>query len=92
MSALSERLRAAATAERLSDWVIVQRDGLVYWRETTCHSDLFDFLAIRRGPSRTRRDQWQYSYGQFWQPLAGLPTREAAIRAGLIALAERLDQ
>lgn len=89
---LSQRLRAAAEAPRLADWV-----KLTVWPEwvVVCWRDNEDLTAHgsdarlrvqkvpKPGPTR-----WSYSLGE--GPRDGVhPTREAAIRAGLLALAER---
>ena len=80
---LAERLRAAATANRLAEHVTIDRrwNGVRFKRE---RQDLFRVIEVD---------------GQWVQSLCGMgccfdtdelkPTREAAIRAGLLALADR---
>lgn len=87
---LPERLRAAASAERLSDWVRVSRTGCIYLREDEAGAQPFLFQVERR---RYREDgrwvpRWHYGQNGRWE-FDPRPTREAAIRAGLLALAER---
>lgn len=89
MTALARRLRAAAEAPRLADHVRVSNlDGTVKWRPRQCEFPLF---CIREGPN---------GWGAFAMAdgslvyagdrLSGMTLkREAAIRAGLRALAAR---
>lgn len=88
----AERLRAAAAAERLADWVEVTRDGIlcsVYgqlWNGTLAVYRLGDYV-----PETSDDDCWLVDWDD--APLTdGDPTRDAAIRAGLIALAEREER
>lgn len=75
----AERLRAAAEAPRLADHVRVSRDGMVRPRQD---KSLFGDYPAFVVPGQ----QWMFVLGfrHF-----DAPTREAAIRAGLLALAER---
>lgn len=90
----AERLRAAAAAEQLADWVRVSQHNYVYLRRDENYATQFLF-EVRKLPKSymTRGRLWVY-----WRPPgvggqiadgSSYPTRDAAIRAGLIALAER---
>lgn len=86
MTALSSRLRAAAEAERLADWVRVSHlDYTVRWRK----GDEV-LMVLRRGPLGWGSFEALNGFwcGEMLSASAGLK-REAAIRAGLRALAER---
>lgn len=93
MTALADRLRTAAAAPRLADFVRVSRGGSVYLRRDEHGAQPFLFT--------TGREQ---SFWRAYLPAVaipgmpgiscgvstlGEPTRDAAIRAGLIDLAER---
>lgn len=82
---LSERLRAAATAERLSDWVRVE-DGWVYLSDSTN-----PILGVVMFGANTPRQcfRWLTHPNRFIGSNWSYESAEAAIRAGLLALAER---
>ena len=74
-------------AERLGE---VSRTGCIYLREDEAGAQPFLFQVERR---RYREDgrwvpRWHYGQNGRWE-FDPRPTREAAIRAGLLALAER---
>jgi len=76
---LPERLRAAASAERLSDWVRVSRTGCIYLREDEAGAQPFLFQVERR---RYREDgrwvpRWHYGQNGRWE-FDPRPTRAAS--------------
>lgn len=81
----AQRLRTAVEAERLADWVRVSHlDYTVRWRK----GEAILMVLSRSNDGWTPCTLGRFCYAD--QPLADpLPTRDAAIRAGLIALAER---
>lgn len=88
---LAQRLRAAAEAERLSDWV-----KLTLWPEWVVVTwsngeDMVSGQRVRVEKPGTRQGdtsgRWVATIED--EPVAWRRTRDAAIRAGLLALAER---
>ena len=89
MSALSQRLRAAADAPRLADHVRASNmDGTVKWRKGP-----EAIFCIRQGAHGW--GAFEIAEGSLMYAGAALThgcyKRESAIRAGLLALAERLE-
>lgn len=85
----AERLRAAAAAPRLADHVRVSHlDGAVRWRPRQCHFPLF---VVRE--SFNGWGAWALAPGSLVYAGECLASpylkRDAAVRAGLLALAER---
>ena len=81
MSSRAQRLRTAAEAPRLADYVRVCRET-----SRVCFRDDDHPLLLVRQILGSRVWEWRRPQGVFSY---ALPTREAAIRAGLLALAER---
>jgi hypothetical protein len=85
----AERLRAASEADVLSGWVKVSRDGMVSWRSPEI-SDADPDGVIRSLFHVGRILKWNYLCKGIG--LSGpLPTRDAAVRAGLSAMADKLE-
>lgn len=102
MTALAQRLREAAEAGFLSAHVKVTRDGVVYWRHPKEGDSREPLFYVERHPKTGMMACRPRFWFEAELPTVlvngggkreGLcvsgPTREAAIRAGLLALADR---
>ena len=96
MPDLVTRLRAAAAAPKFVDVIRYTSIGLVYWRESTPAGEIGSLgypLVWVTGWQYPTRKWWFRLWGEpgGWGPLCPsvLPSRQAAIRAGLLALADR---
>lgn len=95
---LAERLRAAANAANIRSKVTRNHlDGLVRWKGRQSHIGPYLLRVLQVGPEtwfacaveRVESEGGSFSYSKTGDAIATAGSTDDAIRAGLIALAER---